>query len=173
VVRTSVFGWQTFPDLRLIYSRHVTTSCMGKVSAMSITHKVPLQLQYVALNDCHIAFAICITYLLTYLTSLRNTGVCARAQRPTSSSEIFPVDRRVSLFLRARIAEDFCEGSTSFSTANQTKYCEPYTLLASQQSGWSDHGKHFVTVLKQTFFKVHFVCFKMTKNTTFFKEVQL
>jgi len=25
VVRTSVFGWQTFPDLCLIYSRHVTT----------------------------------------------------------------------------------------------------------------------------------------------------
>jgi len=26
VVRTSVFGWQTFPDLRLIYGWHVTTS---------------------------------------------------------------------------------------------------------------------------------------------------
>jgi len=28
VVRTSVFGWQTFPDLRLIYGWHVTTSCV-------------------------------------------------------------------------------------------------------------------------------------------------
>ena len=26
VVRTSVFGWRTFPDLRLIYGWHVTTS---------------------------------------------------------------------------------------------------------------------------------------------------
>ena len=28
VVRTSVFGWRTFPDLRLIYGWHVTTSCV-------------------------------------------------------------------------------------------------------------------------------------------------
>ena len=27
MVRTSVFSWQTFPDLRLIYGRHVTTLC--------------------------------------------------------------------------------------------------------------------------------------------------
>jgi len=29
VVRTSVFGWRTFPDLRLIYGWHVTTSWVG------------------------------------------------------------------------------------------------------------------------------------------------
>ena len=28
VVRTSVFGWRTFPDLCLIYGWHVTTSCV-------------------------------------------------------------------------------------------------------------------------------------------------
>jgi len=33
VVRMSVFGWQTFPDLCLIYGWHVTTSWV--VSAMS------------------------------------------------------------------------------------------------------------------------------------------
>jgi len=26
VIRASVFGWQTFPDLRLTYGGHVTTS---------------------------------------------------------------------------------------------------------------------------------------------------
>lgn len=30
----------------------------------------------------------------------------------TSSKQIFPVDRRLSLFLRARMADDFCEGSS-------------------------------------------------------------
>jgi len=30
----------------------------------------------------------------------------------TSSKEIFPVDLRLSLFLRERMADDFCEGSS-------------------------------------------------------------
>jgi len=28
VVKTSVIGWRTFPDLRLIYGWHVTTLCI-------------------------------------------------------------------------------------------------------------------------------------------------
>jgi len=70
MVRTSVFGWRTFPDLRLIYGWHMTTSwvrCPLWVSQPSQLSLSSIQGRYMSSNLCN--------YHVSHHVITRITGV--------------------------------------------------------------------------------------------------